>query len=186
MDAVAFGASSFLRHSLFGFRARPFCFANVGRLSYIESDETKSDHLYRRHFLVVFLGATCLGGIAKALRGSRRFRMENRPDGRFGFSEIGRASGMVLSAERDDDAFTVYAQTGMVRAESSGGLAPNLVAEAARDLGVTDDRVRMALANATEREGQPDERLESFGGNRRGGRRSRSGKAARASAFPGN
>src|SRR5437764_5901094 len=33
-------------------------------------------------------------------------------------------------------------------------LAPNLVAEAARDLGVTDDRVRMALANATEREGQ--------------------------------
>src|SRR3982750_18935 len=33
-------------------------------------------------------------------------------------------------------------------------LAPNLVAEAARDLGVTDDRVRMALANAPEREGQ--------------------------------
>jgi predicted DsbA family dithiol-disulfide isomerase len=33
-------------------------------------------------------------------------------------------------------------------------LAPNLVAEAARDLGVTDDRVRMALANATECEGQ--------------------------------
>jgi predicted DsbA family dithiol-disulfide isomerase len=33
-------------------------------------------------------------------------------------------------------------------------LAPNLVAEAARDLGVTDDRVRMALATATEREGQ--------------------------------
>ena len=32
-------------------------------------------------------------------------------------------------------------------------LAPNLVAEAARELGVTDDRVRMALANATEREG---------------------------------
>src|SRR3954464_9500188 len=33
-------------------------------------------------------------------------------------------------------------------------LAPKLIAEAARDLGVTDDRVRMALANATEREGQ--------------------------------
>ena len=32
-------------------------------------------------------------------------------------------------------------------------LAPNLVAEAARDFGITDDRVRMALANATEREG---------------------------------
>src|SRR4029079_14516233 len=33
-------------------------------------------------------------------------------------------------------------------------LAPNLIAEAARDLGVTDDRVRMALANATERDGE--------------------------------
>jgi predicted DsbA family dithiol-disulfide isomerase len=33
-------------------------------------------------------------------------------------------------------------------------LAPNLVAEAGRDFGVTDDRIRMALANATEREGQ--------------------------------
>jgi predicted DsbA family dithiol-disulfide isomerase len=32
-------------------------------------------------------------------------------------------------------------------------LAPNLVAEAARDFDVPDDRVRMALANATEREG---------------------------------
>jgi predicted DsbA family dithiol-disulfide isomerase len=32
-------------------------------------------------------------------------------------------------------------------------LAPNLVAEAARDFGVTDDRVRLALAHATEREG---------------------------------
>jgi predicted DsbA family dithiol-disulfide isomerase len=34
-------------------------------------------------------------------------------------------------------------------------LAPNLVAEAARDLGVTDDRVRLALADATLREGRP-------------------------------
>ena len=32
--------------------------------------------------------------------------------------------------------------------------APNLVAEAARDLGVTDDRVRLAIAHAAEREGQ--------------------------------
>lgn len=31
---------------------------------------------------------------------------------------------------------------------------PNLVAEAARDFGVTDDRVRLALANAAEREGK--------------------------------
>lgn len=34
-------------------------------------------------------------------------------------------------------------------------LAPNLVAEAARDLGVGDDRVRIALSNATLREGAP-------------------------------
>jgi predicted DsbA family dithiol-disulfide isomerase len=39
-------------------------------------------------------------------------------------------------------------------------LAPNLVAEAARDLGVTDDRVRMALAHATEREGLKTNNLE--------------------------
>lgn len=34
-------------------------------------------------------------------------------------------------------------------------LAPNLVAEAARDLGATDDRVRLALSNAILREGSP-------------------------------
>ncbi len=34
-------------------------------------------------------------------------------------------------------------------------LAPNLVAEAARDLGVSDDRARLALAHAAMREGRP-------------------------------
>ncbi len=33
-------------------------------------------------------------------------------------------------------------------------LAPNLVAEAAKDFGVTDDRVRLAIAHAAEREGK--------------------------------
>jgi predicted DsbA family dithiol-disulfide isomerase len=33
-------------------------------------------------------------------------------------------------------------------------LAPNLVSEAARDLGVTDDRVRLAIAQAALREGR--------------------------------
>src|SRR6266404_4438518 len=33
-------------------------------------------------------------------------------------------------------------------------LAPNLVAEAAKDLGVTDDRVRLAIAHAALREGR--------------------------------
>lgn len=32
--------------------------------------------------------------------------------------------------------------------------APNLIAEAAKDFGVTDDRVRLAIAHAAEREGQ--------------------------------
>ncbi len=34
-------------------------------------------------------------------------------------------------------------------------LAPNIVAEAARDLGATDDRVRLALSSATLRDGAP-------------------------------
>ncbi len=50
-------------------------------------------------------------------------------------------------------------------------LAPNLIAEAARDLGVTDDRVRLALANATLLEGQPTGQWEVAGevGARAGG-----------------
>jgi predicted DsbA family dithiol-disulfide isomerase len=39
-------------------------------------------------------------------------------------------------------------------------LMPNLVAEAARDLGVTDDRARLAIANAAVREGKKVGRLE--------------------------
>jgi predicted DsbA family dithiol-disulfide isomerase len=42
-------------------------------------------------------------------------------------------------------------------------LAPNLVTEAARDLGVTDDRVRLALANATLRERRPTGQWEVAG-----------------------
>jgi predicted DsbA family dithiol-disulfide isomerase len=39
-------------------------------------------------------------------------------------------------------------------------LVPNLVAEAARDLGVTDDRARLAIANAAVRDGKKVGRLE--------------------------
>jgi predicted DsbA family dithiol-disulfide isomerase len=39
-------------------------------------------------------------------------------------------------------------------------VAPNLVAEAARDLGVTDDRARLAIANAALREGKKVGRLQ--------------------------
>ncbi len=44
--------------------------------------------------------------------------------------------------------------TGWFEARHVPYLAPNYVAEAARGLGVTDDRVRLALANAACREGQ--------------------------------
>ena len=39
-------------------------------------------------------------------------------------------------------------------------LAPNLVAEAAKDLGITDDRARLAIANAALRDGKKLGRLE--------------------------
>ncbi len=42
-------------------------------------------------------------------------------------------------------------------------LAPNLVAEAAKDFGVTDDRVRLAIANAALREGRKVGRWEEAG-----------------------
>ena len=42
-------------------------------------------------------------------------------------------------------------------------LAPNLIAEAARDFGVTDDRVRLALAHAADREGKKVGRWEVAG-----------------------
>lgn len=41
--------------------------------------------------------------------------------------------------------------------------APNLIAEAARDFGVTDDRVRLALAHAAERDGRKVGRWEIAG-----------------------
>src|SRR5947209_2158579 len=83
-------------------------------------DAIESNDLSRCDFLLVFLGATGLGGIEETLRRPRRFRMENRADGRVGISEIDRASGMVLSAQRNDDALAVHAQGRMVRAESPG------------------------------------------------------------------
>ena len=48
-------------------------------------------------------------------------------------------------------------------------LAPNLVAEAAKDFGVTDDRVRLAIATRRLREGQTRRRLGSFRARRCGG-----------------
>src|SRR5947207_8709062 len=83
-------------------------------------DETQSHHLSRRHFSLVFLGATNVGGIEKTLCGSSRFRVEDRVDGRVRFSEIDRASELVLSPERNDDAFALHVETGLVRAGPQG------------------------------------------------------------------
>ena len=49
---------------------------------------------------------------------------------------------------------------GWFDAETKDHLAPNLVAEAARDLGVADDRVRLAIAHAGMREGKKVGRLD--------------------------
>src|SRR5438067_2674302 len=61
-----------------------------------QTNETESYHLPRRDFLLVFLGPARVGGIKKALRGSGGFCLEDRGDGRVGFPEIDRASGVVL------------------------------------------------------------------------------------------
>lgn len=57
-----------------------------------------------------------------------------------------RRSGMMMRSP-------VMLKPGWFQADLQECLAPNLVAEAARDLGVTDDRVRHALSNATVLEG---------------------------------
>src|SRR2546423_1937165 len=86
----------------------------------MKNDETQSHHLSRRDFFLVFLGATGLGRIEGALRRPGRLRMEDRVDGRVGFSKIDRASELVLSPEWNDDAVAVHAETGLVRAEFAG------------------------------------------------------------------
>ena len=62
---------------------------------------------------------------------------------------------MVLPAKRDDHAVAFHAEArdGLSQ-DLTEYLAPNLVAEAARDFGVTDDRVWTAIARAALREGQ--------------------------------
>jgi predicted DsbA family dithiol-disulfide isomerase len=58
-----------------------------------------------------------------------------------------RRSGMMMRSP-------FMLKPGWFEADLQECLAPNLIAEAARALGVNDDRVRMALADATEREGK--------------------------------
>ena len=62
----------------------------------------------------------------------------------------------------------------------------NFVAEAARDLGVTDDRVRLALATAVLRDGKAADKWESRGRDRRASGRTRPNEIARTRAFAGD
>jgi len=61
---------------------------------------------------------------------------------------------LVLPPQRHYHARAVHARLRLVRARNQQYLVPNLVAEAAKDFGVTDDRVRLAIAHAGLREGR--------------------------------
>ncbi len=63
---------------------------------------------------------------------------------------------LVLPAQRHDGALALHAQSsGWFEAERKGLYhAPNFVAEAGRDFGFDDDRLRLALAHAAVREGR--------------------------------
>ena len=51
-----------------------------------------------------------MGVIEKALRGAGSVSVENRADGSHWVANFARAGAVVLSTQRDDDAFGVYAQ----------------------------------------------------------------------------
>src|SRR6476646_7421070 len=109
--------------------------------------------------------------------------MEDRADGCVRVSEIDRASGMVLSPKRNDDALAVHAEAGLVRAGSPG--MPG--AESDRGSGARSWRDRRSGANGAgerDRARRPAyERLESRGGNWRESRRARQGEAVGTRAF---
>ena len=67
-----------------------------------------------------------------------------------------RRSGTIMGS-------TFMLNSGWFEPELKEYLAPNLVAEAAKELGVTDDRVRLAIAHAALREGRKVGRWEEAG-----------------------
>ena len=99
-------------------------------------------------------------------------------------ADIARADGVVLSAQRDDDAFAVHAEfrRGMNRARASI-LAPNAITEAAREIG-SDGRTRVAGLCAGRSARRPEDRaMGCRGGSRRRGRGFAEGPIARARAI---
>ena len=107
-----------------------------------------------------------LAGIAARYGDRVDFRWKIALDGQARLSADSRAHGMVLSAQRHAHAFAGHAEAELGRARLPEYLAPNCVAEAARDFGVEDDRVWMALNRADCCDGKKIGRL----GNRRGSR----------------
>jgi 3-oxoacyl-(acyl-carrier-protein) synthase len=55
---------------------------------------------------------------------------------------------LVLPAQRHHQPRRLHAEQRLVRTRLGEYLAPNAVAEAAKDLGITDDRIRLAIARA--------------------------------------
>ncbi len=109
---------------------------------------------------MVLLVGTDLGRTEKALRRKRHY------DGRVEFQwKIALMDPSGLPASREQEQW-FYRRSGMMMrspfmlntdwydATLKEWLPPNAVAEAAKDFGVTDDRVRIALANAALRDGK--------------------------------
>ena len=127
-------------------RQRDFCRDSVG--AHFDYELSGCD------VFVVFLVAADLGGIKTPLRRSGGVRLENCADG----------SGAGLPKSRKQEEW-YYRRSGlmnrspfMLRSDSYEPVLPeylaaNLVAEAARDLGIKDDTVRLALSNSILREG---------------------------------
>src|ERR1035437_5800968 len=73
--------------------------------------ERKSHLLSRRHFVLVLLGGTGVGGTEAALREcAGGIQLENRFAGRIRHVEVAGAGGLVLPAQRNNHALAVHAQ----------------------------------------------------------------------------
>jgi len=112
-------------------------------------------HLLPRSDLVlVLLGGTGLGRAKTTLRRPRRIRLEDRPDAGGGVSDVDQSVRVVLPAQRFSDALALHAELRLVRTGDQRVLSPQLRCQAAKEFGISDDRVRLAIAKAGLREGK--------------------------------
>jgi len=102
----------------------------------------------------VLLGGTRVGGIEAAIRKvAGGIQLEDRLVGRICNVEVAGAGGLVLPAQRHRRAFAIHAEFRLAYSFQEY-LPPNCGAGAAKDFGITDGRVRLALMEAAMREGQ--------------------------------